>query len=1249
MQKNNLNFIKNKILFSIKHFSVFIFLLFLTRKIIFKQLAYADFVPFFQDLKYSFRNLISVWNNDFTGFFLSTNYASIVRIFFEFISFDNPILAQNFYIIFFLLTAYYGFYFLFKKFKINYFLNYLIPFFYIINPAFLGLMSNGSMGTLIVYSLFPFLFLLFYDLFLKYSFKKAFIFSIIVPFFLIVPQLAFWFLIVLLFFIIINFLFERVNIKNLFLLGVHFFLGFLLSLVSFFSFLIISRNTDNFSYLETFKHTYSQTNFYNLFRFVGNNGSSQSFFGYFNFDILNLLPFLIFIIIIICFVFFKKQEKKDKIIIYFFLMFIILGIMFLMFLIRCNYFDKLIIDKNLLIISLRNPEKLFFPFSFSYVFLLGLCLNLLLSLLKNKINYTKSILLILLVSSIFLFQNKYFLNGDFGLEKLRGEYFFMEEKYQKFFDITKNMNIDNNSYVLFLPFDYSTQLRTLYENKLIKTRMGLIDDRNKVIGRLYNEICAAKNPKIFLDLLNKNINLKYVVLDKNAKNYYNKEMVDCIPYSIYGSNYIWGSYSYFSNLFSRFNIYYEDNDFKILEINNNSVPYIKGINGLFQFQDFNNLEEKYTFINDYLGNDFDFVIKEEEKNSNNLTCLYGLFNEINNKEINQEKLLISDNINISQDKINNFYNSQTAQEIFYRKYNNEIFVYTKTAGDLFLNNQNINVFKTQEKILARQIIDLNKQYYFKINNQIIKADNYTGLIGKIEQNNVLEIYSLDDNLINNYSFEDGTWTEKVGDCHNYDDNRILAMSLNTKVKSDGNQSLQLEATRHIACTNQRFKVEPGEYVFSFDYQSNNAPKAGFNLSFNDNKTVFKDSLVIDNNEWQSHNQLIAVPDGANLARLHIYAYESDKSKNNIVRYDNFSFAKLNLEKAVTVNKSKDDYKKIEIDLNQEENIFEYQETGYDYKNQILNGSFENGAWTEKVGDCNNYDDNRILAMSLNTNIKSDGNQSLQLEATRHIACTSIGQSIKSGSNYLFSFDYQSDNAKQAGYYLGFNDSEKTKISEKIDIENSGWKTIEKNIKVPEGATKMSIYVYAYESDGKTNNIVRYDNFKLIELPDLTDRFYLVSEPKEKLNEPKETNFDLINPTKKLIHIKGATTPFFLAMSESYHVQWELQMNNERIQGILNSWWPFAKRQKVNDEYHYKLANFLNAWYVDVPELCKNSNKACTKNEDGSYDIEMVAEFWPQRWFYLGLLISGTTLIGCVGYLGYDFIRERKKRKKEKVK
>jgi len=327
---------------------------------------------------------------------------------------------------------------------------------------------------------------------------------------------------------------------------------------------------------------------------------------------------------------------------------------------------------------------------------------------------------------------------------------------------------------------------------------------------------------------------------------------------------------------------------------------------------------------------------------------------------------------------------------------------------------------------------------------------------------------------------------------------------------------------------------------------------------------------------------------------------------------------------------------------QESKVFKYTSPEYNLQNVIPNPSFESGSWQEKVGDCNNYDDNPILAMSLNSEESTDGVNSLQLEATRHIACTSIRVPVKGESTYLLSFDYQSPNSKNASYYLGFNDEDKTKISEKLPIKTTEWNSFSKIIKIPFGATEISVFVYARSTDEKINIINRYDNFKLIEIPDLTDAYYLVSEPKETLVEPRAITFDLVNPTKKLVHIKGATTPFFLAMSESYHDKWQLQMNNDKVQGRLDSWVPFVSPDRVADEYHYKLNDFLNGWYIEPATMCKEGNMACTLNADGSYDMEMVIEFFPQRWFYLGLLISGTTLAGCLGYLGYDFVRRRRK-------
>ncbi|MFA5993701.1 MAG: hypothetical protein WC823_01950 [Parcubacteria group bacterium] len=108
----------------------------------------------------------------------------------------------------------------------------------------------------------------------------------------------------------------------------------------------------------------------------------------------------------------------------------------------------------------------------------------------------------------------------------------------------------------------------------------------------------------------------------------------------------------------------------------------------------------------------------------------------------------------------------------------------------------------------------------------------------------------------------------------------------------------------------------------------------------------------------------------------------------------------------------------------------------------------------------------------------------------------------------------------------------------------------------------------------------------------------------------------------------------MAMSESFHPQWQLQLNNGKVNGLLASWAPWVRPDKVGEQFHYKLNDFLNGWYVDPQALCQNDTTACTRNADGSVDLEMTLEFFPQRWFYLGLIISTTTLLSCLSYLLY---------------
>ncbi len=312
-------------------------------------------------------------------------------------------------------------------------------------------------------------------------------------------------------------------------------------------------------------------------------------------------------------------------------------------------------------------------------------------------------------------------------------------------------------------------------------------------------------------------------------------------------------------------------------------------------------------------------------------------------------------------------------------------------------------------------------------------------------------------------------------------------------------------------------------------------------------------------------------------------------------------------------------------------------------NVFPNGSFEEGLWEPNVNDCNNYDGKANLNMSLDQIIKTNGLQSLKLTANKHIACTKRTIKVNPDTLYLFSFDYQSFDSDKAGFYISFNNPEATHLRQELPIESKDWHSFQTQFLVPHEATELSIFVYGFSFDNENTVTTRYDNFSFINLPNITNKYFLVGEPQGMFKKPGEVSYEILGPTKKLVHIKSAVTPFFLVMNDSFHSKWQLFMNDSKITNILGNLTPFAKTDAVPDEQHLKINNYLNGWFVDTNAFCKNKN-LCKQNPDGSYDMEMVIEFWPQRWFYLGLIISGTTLLGCLIYLSYNFLNQIRSRK-----
>lgn len=334
----------------------------------------------------------------------------------------------------------------------------------------------------------------------------------------------------------------------------------------------------------------------------------------------------------------------------------------------------------------------------------------------------------------------------------------------------------------------------------------------------------------------------------------------------------------------------------------------------------------------------------------------------------------------------------------------------------------------------------------------------------------------------------------------------------------------------------------------------------------------------------------------------------------------------------------------EVSVNTEGNkqiSFSYTDPAYHFQNIIPDASLERGLWQKKVGDCYAYDDQPEVYMSTSHDA-SDGKSSLELSAKNHIACSGPSDiSVKPRQHYLLSFDYKSIGGRFAGYYVGYNDANGTSIGAHLQDTEGKWQTFSEDLVVPEGATKLHLSLYAYpDGSGIDAGTARYDNFHLTAVPNIQGRFYFVSNPKTPLAAPKKTEYKVLNPTKASLHVHGATTPFYLTSKETYAPQWQLELEGKDA----DAWSPLSHAPLISNKNHLKINSSMNGWYINPMQICAQTSSACTKNADGSFDINLVMEFLPQRWFYLGSLISGGSLVVAGLYFIYDARHDRIQRR-----
>ena len=147
----------------------------------------------------------------------------------------------------------------------------------------------------------------------------------------------------------------------------------------------------------------------------------------------------------------------------------------------------------------------------------------------------------------------------------------------------------------------------------------------------------------------------------------------------------------------------------------------------------------------------------------------------------------------------------------------------------------------------------------------------------------------------------------------------------------------------------------------------------------------------------------------------------------------------------------------------------------------------------------------------------------------------------------------------------------------------------------------------------------------------------------------QITFVKINPTKYRIKVEGAKEPYTIIFSESFHQGWKAYINktqNDYGETVASYFDGQVKegtsknifldsnifetldKKSISEEKHLLVNGYANSWYIT------------TEDSEGSENYEIIIEFLPQRLFYIGLLISGLTLIGCLGILIYSYLRKK---------
>lgn len=145
--------------------------------------------------------------------------------------------------------------------------------------------------------------------------------------------------------------------------------------------------------------------------------------------------------------------------------------------------------------------------------------------------------------------------------------------------------------------------------------------------------------------------------------------------------------------------------------------------------------------------------------------------------------------------------------------------------------------------------------------------------------------------------------------------------------------------------------------------------------------------------------------------------------------------------------------------------------------------------------------------------------------------------------------------------------------------------------------------------------------------EITPVEYAASGQMEAAGSLPKISFRRLDPTRYVADVKGATGPFTLIFSESFHDGWKaytrrgLATKDEPVTALLGAFADRGNREELKD--HFSVNGYANGWGVPA---------------GAGRDFQVIIEYRSQRLLEAGALISGLTLLCSISYLGLSGLR-----------